>query len=87
MTVTIESMPIQIDQLQLAWDLVDRARAEGVELVGASSSSASLNSRLGAGVAPQRRGAVSTQRSSAPVGEYETPTGGTWRVAGVADYW
>lgn len=34
MTETIESMPTQIDQLQLAQDLVDRARAEGVELVG-----------------------------------------------------
>jgi len=33
-TKTIEPMSAQIDQQQLAQDLVDRARAEGVELVG-----------------------------------------------------
>jgi putative transposase len=33
-TETISPMPEQIDQQQLAQDLVDRARAEGVELVG-----------------------------------------------------
>ena len=34
MTETIESMPAQIDQQQLARELVEKARAEGVELVG-----------------------------------------------------
>ena len=34
MTETIEPMPAQIDQQRLAQDLVDCARAEGVELVG-----------------------------------------------------
>lgn len=34
MTETIESMPAQIDQQQLAQDLVAKARAEGVDLVG-----------------------------------------------------
>jgi putative transposase len=34
MTDTIGSMATQIDQQQLARELVDRARAEGVELVG-----------------------------------------------------
>ena len=34
MTETIEPMPAQIDQQQLAQDLVDKARAEGVDLVG-----------------------------------------------------
>jgi len=33
-TETIESMPAQIDQQQLARELVEKARAEGVELVG-----------------------------------------------------
>jgi len=33
-TETIEPMPAQIDQQQLAQDLVDKARAEGVDLVG-----------------------------------------------------
>jgi len=33
-TETISPMPEQIDQQQLAHDLVARARAEGVELVG-----------------------------------------------------
>jgi putative transposase len=33
-TETIESMPAQIDQQQLARELVDKARADGVELVG-----------------------------------------------------
>jgi hypothetical protein len=33
-TDTIGPMPAQIDQQQLAWDLVDRARADGVELIG-----------------------------------------------------
>jgi len=33
-TETIEPMPAQIDQQQLARELVDKARAEGVELVG-----------------------------------------------------
>ena len=35
MTETIEPMATQIDQQQLAEELVERARAEGVELVGA----------------------------------------------------
>ena len=35
MTETIESMAAQIDQQQLAQELVEQARAEGVELVGA----------------------------------------------------
>lgn len=30
----IEPMPAQIDQQQLAQELVDRARAEGVDLIG-----------------------------------------------------
>ena len=34
MTETIEAMTAQIDQQQLAQELVDRARAEGVDLVG-----------------------------------------------------
>lgn len=34
MTETIEPMTAQIDQQQLAEELVDKARAEGVELVG-----------------------------------------------------
>ncbi len=34
MPETIEPMPAQIDQQQLAQDLVEKARAEGVELVG-----------------------------------------------------
>lgn len=34
MTETIEPMPAQIDQQQLAQELVDKARAEGVDLVG-----------------------------------------------------
>jgi transposase-like protein len=34
-TETIESMAAQIDQQQLAQELVEQARAEGVELVGA----------------------------------------------------
>ncbi len=34
MTETIEPMTVQIDQQQLAQELVDQARAEGVELVG-----------------------------------------------------
>jgi len=34
MTETIESMVTQIDQLQLAQQLVEQARAEGVELIG-----------------------------------------------------
>ena len=34
MSETIEPMPAQIDQQQLAQDLVEKARAEGVELVG-----------------------------------------------------
>ena len=34
MTQTIEPMPAQIDQQQLAQELVDKARAEGVDLVG-----------------------------------------------------
>jgi putative transposase len=33
-TETIEPMPAQIDQQQLAQELVDKARAEGVDLVG-----------------------------------------------------
>lgn len=36
MTETIEPTAAQIDQQQLAQELVDKARAEGVELVGAS---------------------------------------------------
>ena len=35
MTETIEPMAAQIDQQQLAQELVEQARAEGVELVGA----------------------------------------------------
>ena len=34
MTETIEAMPAQIDQQQLAQDLVEAARSEGVELIG-----------------------------------------------------
>jgi putative transposase len=34
-TETIESMPTQIDQQRLAQDLVEQARAEGMQLVGA----------------------------------------------------
>jgi transposase-like protein len=34
-TETIEPMAAQIDQQQLAQELVEQARAEGVELVGA----------------------------------------------------
>jgi putative transposase len=34
MTDTIEPMPTQMDQQQLAQDLVDRARADGIELIG-----------------------------------------------------
>ena len=34
MAETIEPMRTQIDQQQLAQDLVDRARADGVDLVG-----------------------------------------------------
>ncbi|MEO6503095.1 MAG: hypothetical protein ABIQ09_14460 [Jatrophihabitantaceae bacterium] len=34
MTETIEPMAAQIDQQQLAHELVERARAEGVDLVG-----------------------------------------------------
>ena len=34
MTDTIEPVPARIDQKQLAQDLVEAARAEGVELVG-----------------------------------------------------
>jgi hypothetical protein len=34
MTEMIEPMPAAIDQAQLARELVERARAEGVELVG-----------------------------------------------------
>src|SRR5689334_19536993 len=34
MTDTIEPMPTQIDQQQLAEELIERARAEGVDLVG-----------------------------------------------------
>ena len=34
MTETIEAMPSTIDQQQLAQDLVEQARAEGVELIG-----------------------------------------------------
>ncbi len=34
MTETIEPMAAQIDQQQLAKELVEKARAEGVELVG-----------------------------------------------------
>jgi putative transposase len=33
-TETISPLPEQIDTQQLAWDLVARARAEGVDLVG-----------------------------------------------------
>ena len=34
MTDTIEPMVAQLDQQQIAQDLVDRARSEGVNLVG-----------------------------------------------------
>lgn len=34
MTETIEPMSAQIDQQKLAQELVDKARAEGVDLVG-----------------------------------------------------
>ena len=34
MTETIEPMVAQIDQQQLAQELVDRARAEGLDLIG-----------------------------------------------------
>lgn len=34
MTETTGVMPAQIDQQQLAQDLVDKARAKGVELIG-----------------------------------------------------
>jgi putative transposase len=33
MTETIEPMPARIDQQQLAQDLVEKARADGVELI------------------------------------------------------
>jgi hypothetical protein len=35
MTETIEPMPVSIDQQRLAQDPVERARAEGMQLVGA----------------------------------------------------
>ncbi len=34
MTKTIEPMPAQIDQQQLAQQLVEQARVEGVDLIG-----------------------------------------------------
>ena len=34
MTDTIEPMPAQIDQQRLAQDLVEQARAEGMQIIG-----------------------------------------------------
>jgi putative transposase len=42
MTETIEPMPAQIDQQQLAQELVEKARADGVDLVGPGGSLSGL---------------------------------------------